>query len=469
MKAFFAKVWNAIKGAFSKMWSWSLGHKAVAIVVAAAVVVGATCAIVLPIALHDHKFAEEWTFDATNHWHASTCKHGDEKGDLAAHVFDNDSDAKCDTCGYERTVARPVDPVAITELDISATYNGTPNFVVNLGSEYGNIDIRVTVDSSDINVGDNKTVTGVSVVTPNTNYVIDASGIESFAVTPYILECPTSFSKTYDGTNLVDSAPIAGVNGEMVVVRLGLLDENYFHIVDAGTHTGSDCVIEGFFVNDVATENYDFSMAWYGSELSLEVTIAPKQIVLNDLYYEYKAPTGYVPDTLYFEVGDAFGIYERDLGEESIKVTLSSRDLYDVGVAYGLDTVTIAPAPGATRNYTYVAAEGAKLRIVFVKALTPANPEPVNPNALATENVGVGYEGGMYKVALSGGRYGITMADYDLAWDGCFYDENGNKYEAQSGNVDLEAGTYYFKITVPNGSLDSDLNFKLMKYRTLSV
>ena len=103
MKAFFAKVWNAIKGAFSKAWAWSIGHKVIAIAVAATVVVGTTCAIALPIALHNHKFAEEWCTDAENHWHAATCKHEEEKSDLAAHTFDNDCDAKCDVCGYERT------------------------------------------------------------------------------------------------------------------------------------------------------------------------------------------------------------------------------------------------------------------------------------------------------------------------------------------------------------------------------
>lgn len=103
MKAFFAKVWNAIKGAFSKAWAWSIGHKVIAIAVAATVVVGTTCAIALPIALHNHKFAEEWCTDAESHWHAATCKHEEEKSDLAAHTFDNDCDAKCDVCGYERT------------------------------------------------------------------------------------------------------------------------------------------------------------------------------------------------------------------------------------------------------------------------------------------------------------------------------------------------------------------------------
>jgi hypothetical protein len=73
MKAFFAKIWTATKAFFAKVWSWSLANKVIAISIASTVVVGTTCAIVLPIALHEHSYAEEWTYDATNHWHGATC------------------------------------------------------------------------------------------------------------------------------------------------------------------------------------------------------------------------------------------------------------------------------------------------------------------------------------------------------------------------------------------------------------
>ncbi|MBQ8415332.1 MAG: hypothetical protein IJX13_00300, partial [Clostridia bacterium] len=48
---------------------------------------------------HDHVYAAEWTTDATNHWHAATCDHKDEKKDLGAHKDEN-ADNKCDTCAY---------------------------------------------------------------------------------------------------------------------------------------------------------------------------------------------------------------------------------------------------------------------------------------------------------------------------------------------------------------------------------
>jgi len=75
-----------MKAFFSKIWTWILAHKIIAIVAASVLVVGTTLAIVLPIALHEHSFAEEWSSDAENHWHDATCKHEEEKSDLAAHT-----------------------------------------------------------------------------------------------------------------------------------------------------------------------------------------------------------------------------------------------------------------------------------------------------------------------------------------------------------------------------------------------
>lgn len=48
-----------------------------------------------------HSFATEWTSDTTDHWHK--CANCNEVSDKAAHVYDNDVDATCNTCGYERT------------------------------------------------------------------------------------------------------------------------------------------------------------------------------------------------------------------------------------------------------------------------------------------------------------------------------------------------------------------------------
>ncbi|MBO5339223.1 MAG: hypothetical protein J6A96_05940 [Clostridia bacterium] len=47
---------------------------------------------------HTHTFSQEWSSDATAHWHESACGHADVKANYSAHV-DADNDAKCDICG----------------------------------------------------------------------------------------------------------------------------------------------------------------------------------------------------------------------------------------------------------------------------------------------------------------------------------------------------------------------------------
>lgn len=47
-----------------------------------------------------HSFSTEWLNDATDHWHK--CAKCEEISDKDAHVYDNDVDATCNTCGYER-------------------------------------------------------------------------------------------------------------------------------------------------------------------------------------------------------------------------------------------------------------------------------------------------------------------------------------------------------------------------------
>ena len=60
----------------------------------------ATSMALTSCAEHKHTFSESWASDATNHWHAATCEHGEEKDSLGAHV-DADEDGKCDVCAYE--------------------------------------------------------------------------------------------------------------------------------------------------------------------------------------------------------------------------------------------------------------------------------------------------------------------------------------------------------------------------------
>lgn len=62
---------------------------------------------------HSHTFAEGWTSNLTEHWHAATCEHVDERSEVAAHS-DANGDKKCDVCG-----------AAIKTLKVKNMTNGT--------------------------------------------------------------------------------------------------------------------------------------------------------------------------------------------------------------------------------------------------------------------------------------------------------------------------------------------------------
>lgn len=91
-----------------------------------------------PIAATGHSYSEEWTADATHHWHAATCEHADEKKDYAEHTYENNI---CTVCGkpYESiglafTISADnasytvsgIGTCTDTEIYIPATYNGLP-------------------------------------------------------------------------------------------------------------------------------------------------------------------------------------------------------------------------------------------------------------------------------------------------------------------------------------------------------
>ena len=37
---------------------------------------------------HKHRFSEDWSYDASEHWHAAVCEHTEERADVAEHGFD---------------------------------------------------------------------------------------------------------------------------------------------------------------------------------------------------------------------------------------------------------------------------------------------------------------------------------------------------------------------------------------------
>lgn len=107
--AFFGKLWLKIQSATKKVWALAKLHKVISIAIAATVVAGTTCAIVLPIALHNHEYSDAWTSDAESHWHEASCRHEEERSDVAPHTYANDCDRDCDVCGKTRSITHTYD------------------------------------------------------------------------------------------------------------------------------------------------------------------------------------------------------------------------------------------------------------------------------------------------------------------------------------------------------------------------
>ena len=91
-----------------KIKQWIVAHKVWSIVIASVLVVAIALSIALPLALrHKHTYSEDWSTDASYHWHACTGKDCDSTSDKAEHTFvDNSNDTQywleCSVCGYEQ-------------------------------------------------------------------------------------------------------------------------------------------------------------------------------------------------------------------------------------------------------------------------------------------------------------------------------------------------------------------------------
>ena len=94
-----------------------------------------------------HTYAEGWSSNETHHWHAATCE---DKDDLkiedmlgyGAHVYDDDNDVDCNTCGKIREIETPVTLGDLTGT-VTVTVGGTGNLAgatVSIGGKTAKTD-----------------------------------------------------------------------------------------------------------------------------------------------------------------------------------------------------------------------------------------------------------------------------------------------------------------------------------------
>ena len=134
---------------------------------------------------HEHRYGD-WSKDGTSHWHECTdadCPNREESiKDKAAHVYTDDADTTCDTCGYVRTVTPeiiPVSQITLNKAEASISVGNSETLTATVAPENA-ANKALTWASSDediATVAPDGTVTAVKVGTATiTATAADGSG-----------------------------------------------------------------------------------------------------------------------------------------------------------------------------------------------------------------------------------------------------------------------------------------------------
>ena len=130
---------------------------------------------------HKHRYGD-WRKDGTNHWHECTdadCPNREESiTDKAAHVYTDDTDTTCDVCGYERTVTPPAHEHSYGDW----SKDGTSHWHECTDTDCPNREESITDKAS-------------HVYTDDTDTTCDVCGYERTVAPP----APTEFIVTFDG------------------------------------------------------------------------------------------------------------------------------------------------------------------------------------------------------------------------------------------------------------------------------
>ena len=134
---------------------------------------------------HEHRYGD-WSKDGTNHWHECTdaaCPNREESiKDKAAHVYTDDADTTCDTCGYERTVTPeiiPVSQITLNKVETSISVGNSETLTATVAPENAaNKALKWASSDEDVaTVAPDGTVTAVKVGTATiTATAADGSG-----------------------------------------------------------------------------------------------------------------------------------------------------------------------------------------------------------------------------------------------------------------------------------------------------
>ena len=181
---------------------------------------------------HVHSWSNEWSTDATNHWHA--CSGCEETKDLTTHVYDDDHDTTCNTCGYVRAIGDHVANVAWESNETHhwhvcahdgceikfdyAEHDYSAQGICECGY-YAGYTLTLGVAENQIKIADNTKTYFKFTASENKDYMVVLN----------------SFIK-YDSTAVSKITIYKLVGTEWTLVESNVSSYEYFHIAEAGEY-----------------------------------------------------------------------------------------------------------------------------------------------------------------------------------------------------------------------------------------
>lgn len=186
---------------------------------------------------HEHTFASEWTFNATEHWHKATCEHTNEVSDKAAHTFSNyevvsaptttqtgEAKRKCTVCSFEEVVTLPIlstENYNITTVEATCTQKGKNTYAWK-NATYLTFDVEIapkghTYGDWTITLTPTKTTTGTAIRSCTADEVTEEIVLPAIDSMNYDIvetggDCVTDFDGVY--TYKADNSIVIRVHNE---------------------------------------------------------------------------------------------------------------------------------------------------------------------------------------------------------------------------------------------------------------
>lgn len=166
--------------------------------------------VIVPALGHTHNYSSDLSSDANSHWYA--CSGCGEKKDEGAHVFDNDCDATCNVCSYEREITHAFGEVIFYDDN----------------SHWQQCALCGEKASQDSHSWDNGTLTQEATETHSgiKTYSCENCNAEKIELTPVITNDSNISDGTDDSTNNVNNPTfmiVSIVEGVVIVVLIVLL------------------------------------------------------------------------------------------------------------------------------------------------------------------------------------------------------------------------------------------------------